>query len=141
MSKNDKNSTDSKFKVEDRRRFETDGSVRSGTDNSTKVDSETPSPSTGDQNSEDPTPFPELDFINFLMSLSTSALMALGAVPNEQGKQTTNQPMAHQTIDILEMLKEKTQGNLTADESKLLETSLFELRMRYVQVFSDKTTP
>jgi hypothetical protein len=85
-------------------------------------------------------PLPAIDFSTFLVSLSTSALVHLGLVPDRDG--ATGQPdlaMARQTIDILEILDEKTRGNLTVDEAHLLESLLYELRMRYVD--AQKRTP
>ena len=49
------------------------------------------------------------------------------------GKQERNLPMAKQTIDILGVLKEKTQGNLTNDEEQLLDNLLHDLRIKYVE--------
>jgi hypothetical protein len=78
--------------------------------------------------------FPEIDFTNFLLSLSTSALIQLGEVPDPVSKETSKQlPLAKQTIDLIGMLKEKTKGNLTPDEEKLIEFLLYDLRMRFVK--------
>jgi hypothetical protein len=77
---------------------------------------------------------PEIDFSSFVFSLSTSALLHLGEVPDPATRQfEKNLPLAKQTIDILGMLEEKTRGNLTADEAKLLENLLADLRWRYVR--------
>jgi hypothetical protein len=77
---------------------------------------------------------PEISFSSFILSLSTSALMHLGEVldPINQ-KIEKNLPMAKQNIDMLGMLKDKTQGNLTPDEEKLLDHLLADLRWRYVR--------
>lgn len=80
-----------------------------------------------------PGPLPAIDFATFLMSLSTSALVHLGLVPGREGTPgAPDLPMARQTIDILEILEEKTRGNLSVEEAHLLESLLYELRMRYV---------
>ncbi|HDQ39482.1 MAG TPA: DUF1844 domain-containing protein [Desulfonatronum sp.] len=77
---------------------------------------------------------PQVCFPTFVLSLSSSALMHLGEVPDpETGKPMENILMAKHTIDILAMLAEKTRGNLNAEEAKLLKDMLFELRMKYVQ--------
>ena len=78
---------------------------------------------------------PAIDFSTFLLSLSTTALMQLGIVPNpETGEPLEpNVAFARQTIDTLEMLSEKTQGNLGAQEAKLIESLLYELRMQFVE--------
>ena len=58
----------------------------------------------------------------------------LGGNPDPvTGKTEKDLPLAKQTIDILGMLQEKTRGNLTADEGKLLENLLADLRWRYVR--------
>ncbi|MBT5957380.1 MAG: DUF1844 domain-containing protein, partial [Nitrospina sp.] len=51
----------------------------------------------------------------------------------ETGKTETNLPAVQQTIDMLLMLKEKTQGNLNEEEAKLLEQLIYELQMKFVQ--------
>lgn len=77
---------------------------------------------------------PAMDFSHLCLSMASSALICLGEAPNpESGKVEANIPLARQTIDILAMLEEKTRGNLTADESKLLSTILYDLRMRFLQ--------
>lgn len=77
---------------------------------------------------------PQLDFGTFVLSMSSSALVHLGEVPEpESGRITENILAAKQTIDILCMLERKTTGNLTPQEARLLKDMLFELRMKYVQ--------
>ncbi len=77
---------------------------------------------------------PQIDFATFVLSLSHSALMHLGEAPHpETNKVEQNLPLAKQDIDILGMLDEKTKGNLTGDEERLLAQVLFDLRMRYVE--------
>lgn len=79
-------------------------------------------------------PLPEIDFIHFIFSLSTSAFIQLGEIEDPFTKKISkNLPLAKQTIDLIGMLKEKTKGNLTADEEKVIEQVLFDLRMRYVK--------
>lgn len=78
-----------------------------------------------------------VDFSTFVISLGTSALYHLGAnLPEAEGGGVTNLPLARNVIDIIVMLKEKTAGNLTADEGKLLEALLFDLRLKYVEACS-----
>ena len=80
---------------------------------------------------------PEINFTNFLLSLSTSALIQLGEIPDPMTKQETKElPLAKQTIDLIGMLKDKTKGNLTPEEEKLIEYILYDLRMRYVKAAS-----
>ena len=78
---------------------------------------------------------PEVDFGTFVISLGTSALYHMGMVPDpETGKPAEpNLPVARQTIDTVEMLQEKTQGNLSEEESNPVKNLLTELRMRYLE--------
>ena len=79
-------------------------------------------------------PLPEIDFGNFILSLSTSALIQLGEIQDPfTQKVTKNLPLAQQTIDLIGMLKEKTKGNLSPEEGKIMEYVLYDLRMRYVK--------
>ena len=76
---------------------------------------------------------PAGDFAMFLSTLSMQAMMALGEVPHP----ATNAPQedleqARYLIDILGVLQKKTKGNLTPEETSLLEGVLYELRMKYV---------
>jgi hypothetical protein len=78
---------------------------------------------------------PEVDFGAFIISLGTSALYHMGMVPDpETGKPVEpNLPVARQTIDTVEMLQDKTRGNLSDEESALIKNLLTELRMRFVE--------
>lgn len=96
---------------------------------------EATAPEAGEQPAEGA--LPTVDFSSLCLSLGTSALYHLGTVGDpETGAKAPapNLPLAAQTIDILEMLKTKTQGNLEAEETQLLEGLLFQLRMRFVEV-------
>ena len=75
----------------------------------------------------------QVDFPTFIMSLSSSAFYHLGDMPDTTtGKKELNLPAVQQTIDMLNMLKGKTKGNLKEDESKLLEQLIYELQVKYV---------
>ena len=77
---------------------------------------------------------PEITFGTFVVGLSTQALVHLGEIPDPlSGQPSADLPAAQQLIDIIAILKEKTRGNLDHDEDTLLETILFELRMKYVE--------
>lgn len=78
-------------------------------------------------------PLPKVDFSTFILSLASSALVQLGEVPNpETGKSEENLLLAKHTIDIISMLQEKTRNGMSAEESRLMEGVLYELRMKYV---------
>ena len=77
---------------------------------------------------------PKLDFSTFVLSLNSSVLVQLGLLEDPaSGEKTKNIVMAKQTIDLLAMLEEKTQGNLTSDEANILKNILYELRLLYVK--------
>jgi hypothetical protein len=83
-------------------------------------------------NEKEAEPF-QVDFPTFIMSLSSSAFYHLGDMPDPAtGKKELNLPAVQQTIDMLNMLKVKTKGNLNEDESKLLEQLIYELQVKYV---------
>jgi hypothetical protein len=82
---------------------------------------------------EEPAALPEIDFSTFVVSLSSSVLIHLGVVADPTtGEQKKDLAIAKQTIDMLGMLQDKTRGNLTKEEDQLLESMLYDLRMRYV---------
>jgi len=102
-----------------------------------KVKEEKGGESQGKDSPEQDAVLPEINFVNFLFSISTSALIQMGEIEDPVSQQTVkNLPLAKQTIDLIGMLKEKTKGNLTPDEAKLMENILFDLRMRYVKATS-----
>lgn len=76
---------------------------------------------------------PPADFGTFVLSLGSSAIMHLGEFEHpESGKVEKDLAMAKHTIDLLSMLEEKTKGNLTPHEGQLLESLLYDLRIRFV---------
>jgi Domain of unknown function (DUF1844) len=76
---------------------------------------------------------PEPDFKFFITTLALQASIALGHMPNPETQKTEKLPaQAKFIIDTLGMLQEKTKGNLTPEETKLLENLLYELRMAYL---------
>ena len=88
-----------------------------------------------------PAGVPEMTFSTLVLSLSTSAMVHLGVSPGpETGEPPEmNLPMARQTIDILEMLGEKTRGNLEPQEAALLENVLHQVHMKYVEARKDSS--
>ena len=79
---------------------------------------------------------PAIDFATFVLSLSHSALMHLGDAPDPSagGALKRDVTMAKQTIDLLAVLQEKTAGNLSGEEERLLDQVMYDLRMRYEEV-------
>lgn len=75
-----------------------------------------------------------IDFSSFLMGLASSALIHLGISPNpESGGTQVDLVMARQTLEVLAMLREKTRGNLNAEEERLFDGMLTDLRLRFVE--------
>lgn len=125
------------FVVKDRRLFDEAGDDRNEETAKTQEPSDQeggPSPAENDGSDAQSGPFPEMNFASFIFSLSTTAMFHFGDFPDPATKDAKrNLPAAKQTIDILNILKTKTEGNLDRDEQELLEGILYELRMRYVK--------
>ena len=81
---------------------------------------------------------PAIDFATFVLSLSHSVLMHLGDAPDPSGGAPKRDvAMAKQTIDLLAVIQEKTAGNLTGQEERLLNQVMIDLRARYEEVASE----
>ncbi|MEN8149680.1 MAG: DUF1844 domain-containing protein [Planctomycetota bacterium] len=77
---------------------------------------------------------PAVDFGMYVTMLGSQASIALGLMPNPMTEQTeTDLSTAKYLIDVLDMLKAKTEGNRTDVETKVLMGLLFDLRMKYVE--------
>jgi hypothetical protein len=123
------------FKVVDKRSFDTDGSekepVAAGAEAAGPPHDE---PEIPDDAQAGGMPIPEIDFVTFVLSLYHSAGCHLGLSTNPETRTCEeNLPLAKETIDILGMLQEKTQGNLTGEEERILSEVLFNLRMVFVK--------
>ncbi|MBQ7617601.1 MAG: DUF1844 domain-containing protein [Desulfovibrio sp.] len=82
---------------------------------------------------------PEVNFSTLVLSFASTALAQLGEVPEPlHGQKKVDQHMAKHTIDILDLLKEKTKGNLTRQEAEMLDSMLYELKLKYVKLFEKK---
>ncbi|MBL8924053.1 MAG: DUF1844 domain-containing protein [Myxococcaceae bacterium] len=74
-----------------------------------------------------------VSFSTFVLGLASSALIHLGEAPNpETGAATVNLVLARQSLDLLDLLKQKTRGNLTVEEEQLFTSLLTDLRLRFV---------
>ena len=79
-------------------------------------------------------PLPPASFEFLVYSLLTQAQLHLGLLTMKEGDEPqVNLPAAQHTIDMLAMIADKTKGNLTLEEQRLMENSLTELRFRFVQ--------
>lgn len=84
---------------------------------------------------------PPADFTMLVTMFSTQAMVSLGVIPSpETGKPEQNLPLARHFIDLLGVLQEKTRRNLTGHEADLLENSLHELRLAYVELSKPAST-
>jgi hypothetical protein len=83
---------------------------------------------------------PEASFATLVNSLMTQVLMYLGELTPRGVEPQVNLDLAKFNVDLLGVLEEKTKGNLTPEEQKLLDTALYEVRMRYVSVASQYAT-
>ena len=143
------------YKVADRRKFNADGSLREGVTlepepvkDRPPTKTETAAPVEPEPAVESPTATDELEedvdipgaddpasFVNFLSTLATNAAAALGAMPHPAtGKRTLDLDTGKYWLDVLAMLREKTNGNLQKEEARLLDGLLADLRMQYVQL-------
>lgn len=125
------------FVVKDKRIFDESGGIREEevrkAETEEKKAEEMPEDKPGKETGEDGY-LPEMNFYNFIVSLSSSALFHFGDFPDPATKKAEkNLPAAKQTIDILALLKTKTEGNLDESEKNLIDGLLYELRMRYVK--------
>ncbi len=150
----DKEEEQSAFKVTDRRMFTTEGEIReqqqpdSGEQAPPRKEEppkasqeEKPKPEAAQEpdQKEEAKPTAEQDpgqgvnFASFLLSLATTGMVHLGEMPEPStGQKMEDLEAARKMIDILGILREKTQGNLSAEESHLLENVLYELRMKFM---------
>jgi len=133
------------FNVKDRRMFTADGEVRRGDDDAADASAQPsvpPAPPAADAEQAPPEPPPQaageppsaeegaselpVDFAGFLISLATQAMQALAQQPPRLRE-------ARALVAVLEMLKDKSEGRRTAEESEVLEGLLYQLRMGYLE--------
>jgi Domain of unknown function (DUF1844) len=127
------------FRIQDRRSFTPEGERRPGTEEDRPESAEPPRQETPKEPPRRPAArprrerLPEIDFATFLLSLGSQALLHLGEIPEPATqKREKNLDLAKQTIDLLEILRTKTKGNLTREEEDVFQSLLTDLRMRYV---------
>ena len=129
------------FVIKDKRIFDESGDVRKETETltqekplETKAEKAQQPPVEKSQETSTEEYLPEMNFANFVLSLSTTAMYHFGDFPDPVSRKAEkNLIAAKQTIDILGLLQTKTEGNLDENEKSLLDGLLFELRMRYVK--------
>jgi hypothetical protein len=120
------------FQVRDRRRFAATGEARAD------APSEPPEPAPVSEKGPEPeshAPEQPVTFSTFVLGLSTQALLHLGEIPNPVTKALERDlGAAKHVIDILGILRDKARNNLEPGEESLLDSVLYDLRMRYVEL-------
>jgi hypothetical protein len=122
------------FRVTDRRRFSESGEARGeGPEESTPTSP--PAAAASAPAPEPPLHEETVNFSTFVLGLSTQALLHLGEIPDPvSGAEQRDLTAAKQVIDILGVLRDKTRNNLEPGEQSLLDSVLYDLRMRYVEL-------
>jgi hypothetical protein len=126
---------DQGFTVKDRRHFSEEGELK-GTEAETATEPKDAdaAQAAGEKDPPHAHSLPPVDFSAFILSLAHATMMHLGYIPDPQtGESAPDLELARHTIDTIGMLKDKTTGNLTQDEARLMESALSELRMAYVR--------
>jgi hypothetical protein len=120
------------FRVSDQRHFAADGTPRTDQTEAAPPAVEQPAEAEGPES----TPLAaEVNFSSFILSLAAQASILLHADPSGKGDAdlpARDREGAQRIIAVLEMLQDKTEGRRTAEESRMLDGLLFELRMAYV---------
>ena len=117
------------FVIKDKRSFDSHGDTKIETEDAVKEEVKEEA-----KEEERTAPLPEVNFSSFILSLSSSVLLHLGEIADPvSGEKRKNMDLAKQSIDIISMLQDKTKGNISQDEGKLIEQMLFDLRMRFVE--------
>ncbi len=131
---------DTGFKVVDRRPFSGDGTRREDAPKETEQPEARKAAPTASRAVVDSEPEEYVEpegspFETLVSYLSTTAMFQLGVLPGPGGERIPpDMVSARSTIDLLDVLREKTQGNLTSAESRFLEDVLYELRLSFVEV-------
>ena len=147
----------SDFKVVDRRSFAEDGSRRAPAPEAEKRSEVRQPPATAkpnalplesrggfDREAQAEEEFDEgpANFATLVSYLSTTAMFQMGLLPGPGGERIpADFANARRTIDLLEVLQQKTQGNLTEDEARMLQEVLYELRLSFVEASQRQTRP
>ena len=120
-----------KFNVTDKRGFTEDGTPRPVTE---EQPAETPSAAAASETKEKSGEArPPIDFPSYILGYYTQGMVLLGEVPNPYtNKKEEDAESARNIIDILALLEQKTKGNLSSEENQLMESVLYELRMKFM---------
>jgi Domain of unknown function (DUF1844) len=133
------------FKVTDRRKFTPEGEPRDASEGAPEPPPAPPAPPDVDKtarrveraaggaaSASNPT-LSDVAFLDLVGMLATNAMLQLGDLPDPaSGENVENLPVVQQMITFLEILRDKTRGNLTGEEGEVLDQVLYDLRMRYM---------
>jgi hypothetical protein len=120
------------FVIKDKRSLDEKGELKDKTPQD-KAEKERPKTEAPKKEAET-FPLPEVNFNSLIFSLSSSALLNIGEIADPHtGEKKADLPLAKHAIDTIAMLKEKTKGNLTEEEQRLMDSVLTDLRWRYVK--------
>lgn len=131
------------IKVVDRRHFTSEGDPRPAPEAEGRPETPSPEPRREEARQAEAAAGmgPLSPFGEFVLSLASSCLMSLGQIPDAPGgRGEPDLDAAGSILDVLDMLKAKTAGNLDSQESALLEQTLFQLKMTYLQVRKGATS-
>jgi len=122
------------FKVTDRRGFEEDGTPKPVAEEQAEKPADAPpAQATSESQGKSTRAYQTIDFPTYILGYYTQGMVLLGETPNPytQKKEEDVESVRH-IIDVLSMIEQKTKGNLNAEESQLLESVLYELRMKFM---------
>ena len=137
----DKTQQEPGIKVDDKRRFNAEGTARDDVAegpesapidvNAEQAAEADPAPAFQHRSKREPS---TIDFSGFVLSLAQAALVDLGVAPHPDSDEIRKDlPQARNTIDILGIVREKTTGNLSDEEAKLLDGLLYQLRLVFLE--------
>jgi hypothetical protein len=138
MTKEREEQEEQNFRVTDKRGFREDGEPAAPEPRADDEKEETPvvEPSSAREETlpeKEVPPGPPIDFPSYILSYYTQGCVLLGEIPNPiTNKKEEHFEEAKHIVDILSMLEQKTKGNLSKEEQQLLESVLYELRMKFM---------
>ena len=122
-----------KFKVTDRRGFTEDGTSKPVIEKPAEDPPEDPPAAASEPRGKSKDSYRPIDFPTYVLGYYTQGLVLLGETPNPYTrKKEEDVESVRNIIDVLSMIEQKTKGNLTSEESQLLESVLYELRMKFM---------
>ena len=120
------------FVIKDRRSLDEEGALKAEKPEETVPQKEEEKGAPKEETRQ--TQLPEVNFSSLIISLSSSALLHLGEIADPHtGQKNKDLGLAKHTIDTIALLKDKTKGNLTDEETKIIDSVLTDLRWLYVK--------